>query len=161
MKRILVLLACMLAIGAAGAQESMIAVKGTVTDAKSKGALPGVTVFVQNGYHYTQTNGDGTFVIKVPEKLLGGNLVFSMFGYERDTIAVKKVQKNPKVKLKEGGAIKLSEVVVSEYTPQSLIKEAVKRIPQNFWADSAKRWAGTLSITAKNRFTTMAKSTAR
>ena len=136
MKHTLILLACMLAFGAAGAQDNMIAVKGTVTDAKSKEALPGVTVYVQNGYHYTQTNGDGAFVIKVPEKMLGGNLVFSMFGYERDTIAVKKVQKNSRVKLSEGGVAKLSEVVVSEYTPQTLVKEAVNRIPQNFWTDT-------------------------
>ncbi|MBP5528095.1 MAG: carboxypeptidase-like regulatory domain-containing protein [Bacteroidales bacterium] len=136
MKRTLILLACLLAFGAASAQDNMIAVKGTVTDAKSKEGLPGVTVYVQNGYHYTQTNGDGTFVIKVPEKMLGGNLIFSLFGYERDTLAVKKVQKNPKVKLKEGGVSKLSEVVVSEYTPQTLIKEAVNHIPQNYWTDT-------------------------
>ena len=136
MRRTLILLVFLLAVGTASAQDKMIAIKGTVTDAKSKEPLPGVTVYVLNGYHYTQTNGDGAFVIKVPEKMTGGNLVFSLFGYDRDTLAVRQVQKSPKVRLREGGSIKLSEVVISEYTPQSLVKEAVKRIPQNFWTDT-------------------------
>ena len=136
MRRTLILLVFLLAVGTASAQDKMIAIKGTVTDAKSKEPLPGVTVYVLNGYHYTQTNGDGAFVIKVPEKMTGGNLVFSLFGYDRDTLAVRQVQKSPKVRLREGGSIKLSEVVISEYTPQSLVKEAVERIPQNFWTDT-------------------------
>ena len=136
MKHSLVLLSFVLAIGAASAQDKTIAVRGNVTDAKTKEPLPGVTVVIEKSNIFTQTNGDGTFVIKVPEKMMGGNIVFSMFGYSRDTIAVKKVQKSPKVKLKTGGAIKLNEVVVTEYTPQTLVKEAVSRIPQNFWNDT-------------------------
>jgi len=136
MKKVIVMLAAVLAIGAASAQENMITIKGTVTDKKTKEMLPGVTVYVQDGYHYTQTNGDGVYIIKVPEKYRDGNLIFSLFGYDRDTVAVKAAVKRPDIKLKTGGAIKLSEVVVSEYTPKSLINEAVKRIPQNYWTDS-------------------------
>ena len=137
MRHITILLACMLAIGTASAQDKMVAIKGTVTDAKTKEALPGVTIYVQEGYHYTQTNGDGIFIIKVPEKMLGGNLIFSAFGYNRDTLEVKAVQKKPNVKLRAGSTVVLSEVNINEYRPISLIQEAVNRIPQNYWTDSA------------------------
>lgn len=66
----------------------------------------------------------------------GGSLIFSAFGYDRDTLAVKAVEKKPTVRLREGGAIRLLEVSVNDYKPQTLIKEAVKRIPENFRTDT-------------------------
>lgn len=136
MKRTLILLAFLLAFGAAGAQEKFVIIKGKVTDNKTKEALPGVTIHVQGKQTFTQTNGDGNYVIKVPEEYRGSNIIFNVFGYARDTMTVKEAAKHPNVKLKRGGAINLSKVTVSEYTPQSLIKEVVNRIPQNYWADT-------------------------
>ncbi len=136
MRKTFILLLSVLAIGVACAQKNIITIKGKVTDSKTKGALPGVTIHVQGQQIFTQSNGDGKYVIKVPESLQGANLIFNVFGYDRDTIAVKAAAKRPDVKMKRGGAIKLSTVTVSDYTPKSLIKEALKRIPQNFWCDS-------------------------
>lgn len=137
MKKIILLLVCVLAMGTAGAQETIVTIKGTITDSKTKESLPGVTVFVEGKYLHTQSNGDGVYVIKVPERLLDAKIMFSAFGYDRDTLTVREVKKHPDVKLKAGGVIRLSEVTVSDYKPMSLIEEAVKRIPQNCWTDTA------------------------
>ncbi|MBQ6653073.1 MAG: carboxypeptidase-like regulatory domain-containing protein [Prevotella sp.] len=136
MKNTFLLLTFMLAIGAAGAQDKFFTIKGKVTDNKTKEALPGVTIHVQGKQVFTQTNGDGNYVLKVPEQFRGSNVIYNVFGYARDTMTVKEAAKRPNVKLKRGGAINLNKVTVSEYTPQSLVKEAVNRIPQNFWTDT-------------------------
>ena len=114
--------------------QKIITIKGTITDSKTKEALPGVTVYVQGGF-CTQSNGDGLYIIKIPQEKRNDNIIYSVFGYDRDTITVKEALKHPNVKLNAGGAIKLSEVTISEYKPQTLIQEAVKRIPTNFWTD--------------------------
>ena len=134
MNRAILLLACLLTMSVADAQK-IITIKGTITDSKTKEALPGVTVYVQGGF-CTQSNGDGLYIIKIPQEKRNDNIIYSVFGYDRDTITVKEALKHPNVKLNAGGAIKLSEVTISEYKPQTLIQEAVKRIPTNFWTDS-------------------------
>lgn len=121
----------------ATAQEKMITIKGAVSDAKTKVTLPGVTIHVQGKQIFTQSNGDGKYVIKVPEKLRNANIIFNVFGYARDTMVVKDLVKHPNVKLKSGGGIKLQAVTVKEYTPQSLVKEVVNRIPKNYWCDTS------------------------
>ena len=136
MKKQLLFWLLLMAISTVGAQESLITIKGTVTDSKSKATLPGVTIHVQGEQIFTQSNGDGKYIIKVPERLRDANLIFNVFGYERDTMTVKAAAKRPNVKLKTGGAIKLNTVTVSEYKPQTLIREAVARIPQNNWTDT-------------------------
>ena len=135
MKQVILLLMCLLAVGVSGAQEKIITIKGTITDNKTKEPLPGVTVYVQGGF-CTQSNGDGQYIIKIPSNKRDDNIIYSVFGYDRDTLAVKEAMKRPNIKLNAGGAIKLSEVTISEYKPQTLIQEAVKRIPQNYWTDS-------------------------
>ena len=136
MKNTFFLLVFMLAIGASNAQEQFFTIKGKVTDTKTKEALPGVTIHIQGKQIFTQTNGDGNYVLKIPEQYRGSNVIYNVFGYARDTMTVKEAAKHPNVKLKRGGAINLNKVTVSEYTPQSLVKEAVERIPQNFWTDT-------------------------
>ena len=135
-KRAALFFALLLTATTLAAQNNIITVRGTVRDAKTKATIPDVTIYVEGGVLYTKSNGDGAFVIKIPEKMAGKNLVFSSFGYDRDTIPVKTVQKKPNIKLKEGGTVKLSDVVVREYTPQTLITQAVNRIPDNFWTDT-------------------------
>ena len=137
MKRTTIFLFFLLSlVSFATAQEKMITIKGTVSDAKTKTTLPGVTIHVQGEQIFTQSNGDGNYVIKVPEKHLNANIVFNVFGYARDTMTVKNLAKRPNVKLKSGGGIKLQTVTVKEYTPQSLVKEVVNHIPQNYWCDT-------------------------
>ena len=74
MKSTLILLAFMLAIGAASAQDRFVTIKGKVTDNKTKEALPGVTIHVQGKQIFNQTNGDGNYVLKVPDQFRGSNV---------------------------------------------------------------------------------------
>ncbi len=124
---------------AATAQERFLTLSGRVTDSDTREGLPGVTVCVAGQAVYTQTNGDGEYVLKVPTEQGGGSVVYALMGYRRDTVPMAKAQQRPDVALVTDGGRWLEEVTVTEYSGTAaarLLKDAVDRIPQNYWTDT-------------------------
>ncbi len=115
MKRIFTIsglvLLCFFFINASYAQN--VAVKGTVTDAKTGETLIGVSVGVKGTSTGTQTDVNGAFTINAPSN---ATLVFSYIGYTAQEVPVNG-QTTINVKL-QGRASNLNEVVVIGYGTQ-------------------------------------------
>ena len=121
------------------AQESYLTLRGQVTDRDTREGLPAVTVYVAGQAIYTQTNNDGEYVLKVPDSLAQGSVVYALMGYHRDTVALATAQLKPNRALRSDGGRWLREVSVTEYSPKAvrkLLMDAVARIPQNYETDS-------------------------
>ena len=123
----------------AQAQENYLTLRGRVTDAETKEGLPAVTVYLASQAVYTQTNSDGQYVLKVPDSLAQGSVVYALMGYHRDTVLLAAAQLKPNRALRSDGGRWLKEVSVTEYSPKAvrkLLMDAVDRIPQNYETDS-------------------------
>lgn len=123
----------------AQAQENYLTLRGRVTDAETKEGLPAVTVYLASQAVYTQTNSDGQYVLKVPDSLAQGSVVYALMGYHRDTVLLAAAQLKPNRALQSDGGRWLREVSVTEYSPKAvrkLLMDAVDRIPQNYETDS-------------------------
>ena len=123
----------------AQAQENYLTLRGRVTDAETKEGLPAVTVYLASQAVYTQTNSDGQYVLKVPDSLAQGSVVYALMGYHRDTVLLAAAQLKPNRALRSDGGRWLREVSVTEYSPKAvrkLLMDAVDRIPQNYETDS-------------------------
>ena len=121
------------------AQENYLTLRGRVTDRDTREGLPAVTVCVAGQAIYTQTNNDGEYVLKVPDSLAQGSVVYALMGYHRDTVALATAQLKPNRALRSDGGRWLREVSVTEYSPKAvrkLLMDAVARIPQNYETDS-------------------------
>ena len=121
------------------AQENYLTLRGCVTDKDTREGLPAVTVCVAGQAIYTQTNNDGEYVLKVPDSLAQGSVVYALMGYHRDTVALATAQLKPNRALRSDGGRWLREVSVTEYSPKAvrkLLMDAVARIPQNYETDS-------------------------
>ncbi len=123
----------------AQAQENYLTLRGRVTDRDTREGLPAVTVCVAGQAIYTQTNNDGEYVLKVPDSLAQGSVVYALMGYHRDTVLLAAAQLKPNRALRSDGGRWLREVSVTEYSPKAvrkLLMDAVDRIPQNYETDS-------------------------
>ncbi|MEA5140278.1 TonB-dependent receptor [Arcicella rigui] len=95
---------------------------GTVNDAETKKPLAGVSISIKGKNTGTITNAEGLFTLKTATKI-PFTLVFSMVGYERQTIEV--TNDSPiNVSLKSGDEL-LQQVVVSA----SRIEENIQKSP--------------------------------
>jgi len=109
--------------------------KGRVTDSRSKEPLPYTMLRVVNGTTGTQTNLDGDYSLKLATD--DGRIAISCMGYRSDTISIRELRKRPNVKLRPL-EITLNAVNISEFKkPSSLLKEVVRRIPDNYHCDTA------------------------
>lgn len=139
LQRCVVMAVVMLVGGVVSAQQDYTILSGRVTDSDTREGLPGVTVCVAGQAVYTQTNGDGEYVLKVPTEYAEGSVVYALMGYRRDTVPMDKAQQRPDVALVTDGGRWLKEVTVTEYSGKAaaqLLKDAVDRIPQNYWTDT-------------------------
>ena len=100
-----------------------------MTDRETKAGVPYVSI-----YSCTSSAEDGSYEIALPSGFKG-SVIFSLFGYQRDTMAVAKLLKHPNVRLRKGG-MALRSVTVKAYTPKGLLEEVVRRIPDNYRTDT-------------------------
>lgn len=117
------------------AQQGQIVISGRISDKESQKGVPFALIYVKNSRICTQSNIEGYYCLKVPNTYRQASVVFSSFGYRSDTIDVNKLKARPNIKLTPGG-IELRAVVVSAFTPQSVIDEALRRIPENYQCDT-------------------------
>ena len=93
--------------------EANVPVTGRVTDGQGQ-PLPGVTVLAKGTTIGTASNGDGTFLINVPENSV---LIFSYVGYVRQEVTISGANSAIDIKLLEDSQ-SLNEVVVVGYGTQ-------------------------------------------
>lgn len=130
------LLFCLfLPFGAVQAQNDFVTIKGTVSGDDNAGGIPFTTIYTLDGSVCTGSNEEGRYAMTLAKEGKGIKVVFSAFGYQRDTVALSKLLRHPDVRLRAGGQ-QLKEVSVLAYTPTGLLDEVVKRIPDNYQTDT-------------------------
>lgn len=72
--------------------DSLLTLKGTVKDARSKKRLANVNVSVIGKEVGTMTNDDGVFAIKINKEDMEGRLHFSCIGYANGSMAYVKTR---------------------------------------------------------------------
>ena len=118
MKKIVILSIILLRVFVAEAQNF----SGTVNDAETKKPLAGVSISIKGKNIGTATNSEGFFRLKTATPI-PFTLVFSMIGYERQTVEVS--NNSPiNVSLKSGNEL-LQQVVISA----SRIEENIQKSP--------------------------------
>ena len=137
MNKSITLLVLLLLVSGLHAQD-YLTLRGRITDSHTRKAVPYVAVLLQGTNIGTQSNDAGEYQLKVENgKWKEGDMVlFSAMGYKRQSISIEQLQKKGNVKL-EPHTTELKEVQVTGYiTPQAIIAEAIRRIPENYHIDT-------------------------
>ncbi|MFA5540733.1 MAG: carboxypeptidase-like regulatory domain-containing protein [Bacteroidales bacterium] len=103
--------------------------QGKVIDEKTKEAIPFVNIGVENKPLGTITDDRGFFSISNVKT--DNNLVFSCIGYKSKILSFDELSKIKVISLTPQ-ARELSEVTITGMTPKAVIKEALKRIQDNY-----------------------------
>lgn len=132
----LISIALLMVIGMTLNAQNFITLQGRVTDSRTKKSVPYAAVAVQGTCVGTQANDQGEYKLKMESGEKTDTVVFSAIGYKRQTLSAEQLKQNGNVRL-EPHALELREVQVTGYvTPQEIIAEAVRRIPENYHLDT-------------------------
>ncbi len=134
MRRIILFIALFIPTFQIHARESEQVISGRVVDERNGVGIPGVTIYTTDGRSCTGSNEDGEYTLAVSCNT-GDTVVFSAFGYLRDTVACTRLSRQPTVRLKPGG-LELKEVSIEAMTPHSLLDVVLKKIPDNYRVDT-------------------------
>lgn len=106
---------------------------GKVVDKESHERLLFVTVSVPGTNVATVTNREGNFILKVPAALSSAQIAFSYVGYKNRELPLTDFQNGKRKTIElERASILLPEVVVMQAEGEALLKEVIRRIPQNY-----------------------------
>lgn len=137
MTRTLAAIATLFFLQIAVVATAQTAIEGRVVDAETKDPIPYAMLFIAGTHTGTQTNLDGAYSLKMADKNADGKVVVGYAGYCTDTIPLRQLRRHSTVKLRPL-RISLQTVQIDEYKkPSSLLKEVVRRIPDNYWTDTA------------------------
>ena len=107
-------------------------IQGQVIDSITFEPLPYVNVKIKGTLIGTLTNTNGRFNISLSDaKIEKDSLEISFLSYNKKSISLSSYEDSILIKLSPT-AFTLSEVIVSPQPPEEYIKEAIKRIPENF-----------------------------
>ncbi len=113
-----------------------ITLSGYVFDKSNSSPLPYVLVQLKGESIGTNTNEDGFFTLSFPDSLKGNELIVSFLGYESYTNNIKNISDVGDLKIYlSPKSYNLSEVLVKPVDPVGIVKEAIKKIPENYPTD--------------------------
>jgi len=115
MKRLILILAVLLAFAFEANAQQRITITGEVTNSENGESLPGVTILLKGSTIGTTTNADGEYSINIPNR--EGTLVFSFVGFESQEVKIEG-RRTINIELKPDLA-KLDDVVVVGYGSKS------------------------------------------
>ena len=135
MKKTFAIIALIVTFWGLPAQTTLYTIKGKVVEEDGKTPLPYANVFLEGTSYGDITNTKGVFSFAVPAQYKDNGVVrISFVGYQSQTVDVKDLDKPIKLKDK---TIQLSEFTKKEYiTPEALLKEIIRRIPENYHSDT-------------------------
>jgi len=107
-------------------------VRGRVLDQESGSPLPHATILIEGKGMGTISNHDGVFQFRVQEPLRHASMRISYMGYKSQTFPLALVDgKNIDV-LMETDYISMQEVIIRYYDPETIVREALERRPDNY-----------------------------
>ncbi len=118
--------------------QNYITLQGRVTDGKNKEGVPYTAVALKGTCVGVQSNDMGIYKLKLESGKIksGDSIIFSAIGYKKKTVSVAQLKGNGNISL-EPHALMLQEVQVMGYSsPQAILDEAVRRIPENYHIDT-------------------------
>ena len=109
-------------------------VSGEVRDAETGKRLQQASISTPDGHEATVTNAEGDFTLKTRHK--PSAIYVSCLGYNAIRVPLQGDTSKPlKIRLKPG-TITLSEVIVNFMDPEEVVREAVRKIPNNYSHDN-------------------------
>jgi hypothetical protein len=103
-------------------EENGFVLKGKVSDSKTKLGIPGVSIYVNETFVGTITNGDGNYVLNVPVQ--PATLVFSCIGYTRRSFTFNTPPKEDFNVMLDPAVQEIPEVLITgKRTPVSISDE--------------------------------------
>ncbi len=122
-------------------QETNTIISGKVIDAKTNQPIAFASVTATGTNIGTVTNTDGEFTIQFGKNLNVKSLTFKYIGYQNQEVEISSIpEKKFKVKMKPS-VIPIEEVVIRPNDPKELIKEVLRKIPQNYSEKANKEMA--------------------
>lgn len=133
MKRVLSTLLFIVIALSCFAQE-MVVINGVVKDLDTKKRLENVNVTLSGHNVGTVTNADGVFSLKVNVNNISKGLLFSHLGYLNTLVSWEEIEKQhcEIIVWMNASSGSLQEVIVYGGEPQLLVKEAIRKIPENY-----------------------------
>ncbi len=114
-------------------QQESITLRGRVLAGDSHKALSNASITIEGGNTSSVTNQDGYFVLKIPSLLKNSNIVIRYLGYENLIIPVVALIDKPNSNIIiKPSSIELGELFVVSGDGSDIVREALKRIPQNY-----------------------------
>ncbi|MEA4917053.1 carboxypeptidase-like regulatory domain-containing protein [Proteiniphilum sp.] len=114
-------------------QDSIYLLRGRIVAADTKEPLANASISVQQMNIASISNQDGYFSIRIPDSTKHSQLIIRYLGYENKEIPIITLIDNPNSQITLTPSwIELSEVVVVSGDGSELIRNALRRIPQNY-----------------------------
>ncbi|MCD6202647.1 MAG: carboxypeptidase-like regulatory domain-containing protein [Bacteroidales bacterium] len=111
---------------------SFIKLEGKVVNAENENPVIFASVFIEGTHIGTITNTEGRFILKVPSTYFDHKIGFSSLGYKQKFMAVSSMKDISRTIRLQPDVIPIPAVIVRKLDPVSLIKEAEKRISENY-----------------------------
>jgi hypothetical protein len=134
--RISILLAFLLSIINAQAQESFVSMRGKLIDKQSKEPIPYASVYVKGKSIGTTSNDDGKFLFHIPTHFGKDTVIISVIGYHSFKQVISKLSEEESVIALRQNVTLLNAITIraskDELTAKDIVRKAVTRIPENY-----------------------------
>lgn len=110
----------------------IISIKGTVYDNQTRKALQYVSVAIEGTSSGTITNGEGFFILKLPQSNEQLNIRISHIGYKPYTLPVMLVRDQKIDIYLKPDIVSLQEVVIRRVDPTEIITSTIKNLKTNY-----------------------------
>jgi len=112
-----------------------LVIRGRVLSLKELDPLPYCTVWVPSTWKGTVTNSEGNFVMKIPELEIPDSIAISCIGYRTRIIPLDELRDSMNVIELSTSIIPIQEVIIRRTEPNTLIQQALDRMPDNYFQD--------------------------
>lgn len=109
-----------------------LTISGKLVDEQTKEPVVFANVVVNNTSIGTVTNGDGAFVLKVPNEYTNGEIRFSFLGYKDKIVQAGSLNQDFNVVELTPLTINIDQIIVRTMNAQTLIERAKANIPKNY-----------------------------
>lgn len=107
-------------------------ISGKITDSSNGEVLSQVNIQINGSQYGTITNKNGYFKLKIPQKYLNKDLVFSSIGYENKVATLSKGRKWFSISLIPFDTQIDEVIVMPDSTLLTFLAKAFKKIPENY-----------------------------
>ncbi|WP_298346578.1 carboxypeptidase-like regulatory domain-containing protein [uncultured Algibacter sp.] len=103
-------------------------VESKIIDSETKKSLVFTSIVIQGSNISTVSNGDGEFLLKIPNSLIESNVVITHLGYEDKILKVSSLKNNVKILLKPATTqLKEVSITTSSKNAKEIVQETLKK----------------------------------